>query len=600
MRKRHILRRVSNISRPQNIIFFDTETAIKETSIGIFHHELKLGYASFHVTTKKETLKQRDELVFRKPNDFWKWVISKSYDKKLLYIVSHNLNYDLPVVKAFTYLPNAGYKLTSFYQKGLTGIYRFKNGNSKIVILDNGNFFQGSIEYFGKLLGFPKLTIDFDNADDDTLLDYCIRDTQIIYRLWLNWLSFLDENDIGDFRVTLGSTAFNTFRYRFINRKILIHDNQKAIDLERKSYHGGRVECLYHGEKYDSTFYYMDFNSMYPYLMKQRKYPAKLLGFSDKVDISILLDKIKKYAIIADVMIYTEDNAFMVKHNNRNMFPIGYIRTVLTTPELEYALENGSIIEVYSMAWYTKASIFSDYVDFFYGLRLKYRDEVNPAFEKICKLFLNSLYGKFGQTGLEQTIFGYCGIDDIGSETVLEYDTHETYTLTKLAGTIFKTVKSGESYNSFPAIASHVTAYGRIFLYSHIKMVPDEHIYYMDTDSLIVDDIGYEYLQQSIDNDKLGSLKIETSGSYINIRSPKDYTIGERTKAKGISKNAIQIDRDTYRQWQWYRIQGLIQLGDIDGYYTREITKHLKRDIKSGNVLDSGYIKPFYIDMREL
>ena len=54
--------------------------------------------------------------------------------------------------------------------------------------------------------------------------------------------------------------------------------------------------------------------------------------------------------------------------------------------------------------------------------------------------------------------------------------------------------------------------------------------------------------------------------------------------------------RNVYKQTNWDRIPGMIRKGDLTTYTTTEIEKTLYREIKSGDVLASGWINPFVLD----
>ena len=259
-----MLRNTKGNDSPINIVFFDTETSQEIIDENTTRHTLKLGYAIHAVTKRGKILKQNSHCIFYGSKTFWDFVISKSYSKTKLLIVSHNVNFDLSILDGFWELQKRGYKLQSLYAKGLVSIINWLKWKRKIVCIDNSNFFQGTLKKLSELVELPKLDIDFDNTDIESLLTYCKRDVEIILHLWRKWIKFIADNNGGNFKYTTSSQALEFFRHGFMSEQIHIHDNEQAIKLERDSYHGGRVECLYQGYKADDTFYSLDINSMYP------------------------------------------------------------------------------------------------------------------------------------------------------------------------------------------------------------------------------------------------------------------------------------------------------------------------------------------------
>ncbi|GAH30349.1 unnamed protein product, partial [marine sediment metagenome] len=120
-----------------------------------------------------------------------------------------------------------------------------------------------------------------------------------------------------------------------------------------------------------------------------------------------------------------------------------------------------------------------------------------------------------------------------------------------LLGELFELKGYKESFNSFPAIAAHVAALGRLHLWRLMKMAGKENYFYCDTDSLLVNNEGLQNLSKELDNDKLGSLKVIEETDSANIKGLKDYTIGDKTAIKGIRKLAIQIEDGVYEQELW-------------------------------------------------
>lgn len=617
MRKQHILNKTFGSDRPTRIVFMDTESHLEDLKDGRVKHTLKLGHAKFMRARNNEKLRLQSELDFYYHETYWAWIEQLCTKKTKTYIVAHNCNYDIPIMKAFLYLANMGWQLTSFYSKGTTGIFQWRkvwygtNGNNPpdtltdkelnklpkatIVWLDNGNIFSGKLEDLGLIVGYPKGKVDFDTVSLQELMHYCQRDVEILVQLWLKWFEFLDDNDLGSFRYTISSTAMNAFRYKFMQHIIVIHTDKKALELERKAYKGGRVECLYQGFANKSTYYYMDINSMYPYVLMSNQYPRELLNYAENVTIDTLARRIQEYSIIAEVELETTDNPFPYKHITRTIYPIGQYITTLSTPELKLALSQGWIRKVNKIAIYSQAYLFREYAEYFYNLRRKYQQSGNDPFQKMCKLFGNGLYGKWAQTETKKVQVGQCDYDETGIIYDRDWETQLNGEYVWLGGKVWYCYKDGESYNSFPAIASHTTAYARMYLFELMKKVPKGHLFYVDTDSLIVDERGYQALKHLVADQTIGALKIELSSDYVVINAPKDYEMENRVRVKGISSSAIEFDIGEYYQMNWSRINGMIRDGSLNDYYSYYLEKRLKRVVTSGYLNSEGWIAPFHL-----
>ncbi|GAI96919.1 unnamed protein product, partial [marine sediment metagenome] len=282
------------------------------------------------------------------------------------------------------------------------------------------------------------------------------------------------------------------------------------------------------------TYHVVDVNSLYATVMHHGKFPCKYVKSRNHCTIDTLRYNLQSKAVIATVLIETDEPAYAVKRN-RTIFPIGRFWVTLTTPELVYALGHNHIRKVGRFVFYEQEKLFTGYVKRMYDLRLEFKSAGVESYSEICKLLLNSLYGKFGQKAEVWEKIGDCPNERDRTEVVFSPDSNHRGMIRYLLGEVFELTGYEECFNSFPAIASTVTAYARMYLYELMKMAGAGNYFYCDTDSLIVNDTGLENLGSLINEINLGCLKIEESIPWVNIYGLKDYETVNRTVIKGIS-----------------------------------------------------------------
>lgn len=594
----HILQKNKSQSRPCHIIFFDCETAPISLSDVENKHVLKLGWACYVRQDDRGRSLNPQWFRFTSPDQFWNFVNRFLKDKIKLYLIAHNVGFDFRIVEGFSHTQSLGWKMTGFYNKGMTCLMRFKTGNSTVQVLDMTNFFSMSLERLGALVELPKGDVDFASVSEEDLSVYCKRDVEIMIKAFNVWLAFLDKHDLGMFRHTLPSQAFSGYRHRFMKHPIMIHAKEDVCLLERQAYHGGRTECFRVGRYEKGPYYQLDVNSMYGFQMNTKEYPTKLAGYKDSMSAGSLANKLRNFAVIARAKITTDYPVFITQHNKRNVYPVGTFETVLTTPELLFALKHCLVHEVKEVAWYNKAFIFSAYTEYFHHLKQLCETEDNLAFRKIAKLFMNSLYGKFGQRGVKTTINVNNTPNMPDNHKVWDNRIKQPARIYKIGDKTIYEEKTGESYNSFPGIAAHVTAYARMHLWTLFNVAGRENVFYTDTDCLIVNKTGYDNLVSLLHDFKMGYLKIEHQGDFLEIHAPKDYKLGDKVRRKGIRKNAVMISHNTYEQEQFLGLAGAIRKENPDLVTIKRVRKTLKRKIFSGVVQEDGRIIPFHLPLQ--
>lgn len=593
VRRNHRLSRNCYSSAPREIVFFDTETILTpRKQPGDFEQKLRLGVACYLQLRDDRTTNTEVWCNFTTIKQFWDFVFSHARDKQRLIIMAHNLSFDAQVVKLFSTMLKHKYEPKKIILDYRKQIWRFRKDKHTILYLDSMNLFPVSLESLGESIGIPKLDMPSDEAPKSEWFTYCKNDVMVIKEAMVKWLSFLTDNDLGNFANTLASQAMNAYRHRFMPQDLYIHCDPNSVPLERDSYRGGRSECFHLGKLPPGKYYMLDINSQYPYVMLKNDYPYSFLGYYKNTDRVDLGEYFNKYAITAKVIIETDTSDYAVRHDNRLIFPIGEFKVSLNTPELIHAYERGRIKKVLEFSLHRKADIFSDYVDFFYNSRLKFSQNGEPAYAYMCKIILNSLYGKFGGKQDEWVEIGYDPDTPYDYYKIIDAQTHEIDTIRTINHVMYQLVGTEEGYNSYVAVAAEVTANARMLLLEYMNKAGRENVYYVDTDSLLVNHKGYQNLQSLLDSTELGSLKLERSSNDVVLHGVKDYRFGDLTKIKGVNKNAGKLDETTYAYLQSRNLKGALHEQDLNTCLWRYTEKVLKRQYTKGTVNQDRSISP--------
>lgn len=589
-----LLSRLTGATFPETILFWDVESRIKSFRSEA-PHVFRLGWAC--VRRERDAARPTREWVrLDAPEDFWR-VLSRIGDaSRPVWVVAHNLVYDFFMVGGVRALLQRGYKLLSVYNKGPTTLLRARNGKRKVYFVDSLNFFQGALAEWGGAIGLPKLKADLIRGTDRAVSAYCHRDVEILVTLFDSWIALVRSQDFGGLSVTVGSQSMTAFRHRLMKHSIYFHDNADVTALEREAYYGGRVECFRVGRLPPGRYTFLDVNSMYPYVMARNDYPTGLRDHVRGGRPAEVLDAAGAGAVVARVLVEVPRPVVPVRRDGKTLFPVGRFWTALTTPDLSAVARIGRILEVDAYATYDARPIFREFVREMYRLRQGFAADGKPLWSRLVKLMLNSLYGKFGQRSEE-----WRGVENVegfppGRMLYSHLDQPDLLPAICLGPVVWYCWKRGNGRKAFPAIAAHVTAYARQVLSTYINRAGQGHVYYVDTDSLLVDRAGLARLSPALSDSALGRLKTEGSAARVTIRCPKDYDFGEKKRLKGISKAARKNRDGSYTDIHWPKLIGLLGRGITEGYHTTVVRKRLTRTYDKGIVTASGAVEPFRLE----
>lgn len=577
LRPGHYLSKNTRLYWPRYVTFYDVESDLAKDPRGRQFFTPFL-WVACHTQWRNDYRELLTEWQHGQEIDpFWDELEKISYEKTTRYVVSHHVEPDFVPMEGIPQLMKRGWTLGHCYKKRLTMIMRWSKGKKKLLFMNNAQILPGTIKRWGELLEIPKGTMPENRADLDSWITYCKRDVEIMIKAWISLKGFIQEHDLGGFAITTAGMAMHAFKHRFVNQKVWIHNNPETLKLEREAYHGGRCQALQHGIHESGTYYTLDVNGMYAQVEINCTLPVSLCGFYDSRGVSELQHSLQKYAAVALVDLDAHDPVYAVLLGDKLEYPQGEITAALTTPELLYAFDRDEITHVHCCALYRQGLLMKEYGEFFSQLKAKYTADKNWLMRQLCKDFPNMLYGKFGQKGSKSTIIGDC--DPEIFRYMDGYDTinNERFDLLMAGGKVKKIVETPAAWDTFVAIAAHVTAYARMYLWELMQKAGLENVYHVATDSLVVNQEGYNRLAPLLDPVRVGALKVEETGNRLIVYGKNDWQLAGKRHLKGVQEKAEWIGPNTAVNTNWPGLENWLK-GTYKGqYFTEPVTKTLER-----------------------
>ena len=365
----------------------------------------------------------------------------------------------------------------------------------------------------------------------------------------------------------------------------------------RRSYFGGIVyknSELVDSLEGDICGLVYDVNSLYPSVMRARLLPYGFpLSFNgdynksdiDKKEYPLYFQEIRvkkfhiKHGFIPNVQIRNSQNFNGTVYAKSNKYidfdgleKYEECNFVFSNIQLEYFLKSydiEGIDYIRGIAFKGSYGIFDRYIDTFMEMKKNGKGAVRAT----AKLFLNSLYGKFGMNPIKE-------------EKIIDYQENTFSTIsTDNDGNKLDYLDKGV----FIAMASFITSYTREVLLTSIEKVFDRFLY-CDTDSIHI--TGYEIPNIEIHDKNLGAWKLEgkfTKAKYIGAKRYAEY-IGNKWDIKccGLSRDIMEkITMDIFDCCEFTpkeikkNIDKLFTKDDIFYYKDRECTKKVKGLVRS-------------------
>ena len=307
-------------------------------------------------------------------------------------------------------------------------------------------------------------------------------------------ISAVQAAQLGGLQATAASQAMHGFRRSYLRSSIYVHNEPSALAIEDRAYYGGRCEAYYLGVV-PRPLYHLDVHSMYAAVYGGAPLPVRLREVlrgraCRRADIFRLFP-----SSIATVRIRSEEPAYPVRRDHDTIYPIGEYRTTLCGPELLDAYQRGRLLRVYQLAHYDMEDFLHEYANILYGCRQRAEREGCPGSALVLKRLLVSIAGKFGQRERRWIECSHHTADVQWGEWFGADPDGAPCRYRALAGHVCRDYSGGYGYDSSPAIAGWITSAARVKLLNLIRVAGWGQVYYVDTDSLMVDEHGYDRIR---------------------------------------------------------------------------------------------------------
>lgn len=340
---------------------------------------------------------------------------------------------------------------------------------------------------------------DLDDDEKFTHRTYCAADARIT-RKFIEWFQAEVNALGGQLRRTAASTALDLYQRRFMREEgfVIPQPGLESMIEAKLSYYGGRTEDLTKGHIIDLREY--DVTSMYPASMLGTDFPyPSPESFVKHLEPPRAILRMEGFSHVTIEVPPMHVPPLPHRVGDKLLFPIGRLTGTWTNLELRHAEQVGCRIEAIHWTWATKHTFrpFDGYVRTLFAARMEHAKR-KLATEEVIKLFLNGLYGKFGQNFMSQETADRYGIkikqgggtfvhvDDASEAEILWTAFHQPHYLAQ-GFAIRAAVASLKPFMN-PILSSYTTSKARIKLHDYLtracREVGDENVHYMDTDSI--------------------------------------------------------------------------------------------------------------------
>lgn len=557
----HYIRR-NEVSRiPRRHVIMDTEGLIRPANGGEVQ-TWRCGVVSF-AELRKDGTWQTATREYMLPGLMWSQINAFTYSGGRTVIWAHNLAYDLRTARALPALHGLGWDLDDIRLARQGTWARWKHHKATLTAVDSFAVWPVSLETVGAALGMDKPPLP---AGDDMAawLHRCRADVDILTTAVLNYLDWLRAADMGTWQMTGAGQSYAAFRHKFLSHDILVADDMRAREAERRAMWTGRAEAWRYGENEREYVYDWDWQNSYARIARDCELPVRQTSISRGLALSYLLKLAKRQAILAEVEVSTDVPVVPCERDGYIVWPVGQFSSVLWDPELALLASAGARVKTGRIWLYRKQPVLTEWAKWILGELARPDEDVPPWRKLVLKHWSRALIGRFAMQYTTWDPYATSEQDDIRLMSGHDVDTDEPFELMQVGTDV--SVRSGttEGRDSVPAITGYVMAEQRRRLWEVVQLVGEEHVYYMDTDSLLLTTQGNRNMQLLAGDPRVEGLRLKRRYKGWQIAGPRKLVLGGVPRIAGVPKRAVQTGPWRFEGEVWRGLAESIRVGELD------------------------------------
>lgn len=585
-------------------------------------HRLRLAAATYWSPARRRQKERSLSATFTRAREFWAWSIDRLPSRSRAIVICHSGSYEMRLLDMFDQLPALGFELRRLSldeppfiavwsercdactlanaEAGQRDLTRRRKGctaskHRSIHVWASHNFTTYSLERLSQSIGISPQAMSTKRVSATVQVNTLIARANCLSAWFRAWCSWLTTNDLGILSPTIASQSWHSYRHRFMDTPIYVHDNSEVVSMERRAYFGGRCECRILGDWSGPQWVQVDFNSLYPWVMAHEKMPHKLLTTRSYPTIEKLKWLCARYCLVADVTVDCDTPLFPARRKAGVVHPVGRFKTTLCTPELRLALARGVVRDCTRVAVYDGAVLFGRFVAELWALRRAAQLRGDDVGDLICKLLMNALYGKFAQRATRWEPCGDCPVDEVGQSEVWDTRRQRWRVFRSVGGRVYERVPADEGDDSFPAIAAHITSGARVRLLGALERVGRFEVAYVDTDGFILDGDALHKLSDLLAPESLGGLRRVDASDRLVVMGPKWYRLGDKQVCKGLTLDAAWLSAKKVLDWRTHGLAWGIEGHVLDRVIRQRIEQNFSKEFDAGAVDENGRVYPLVL-----
>jgi hypothetical protein len=482
----HYLRPNESVWTPPALICLDTETA---TTLEGDSEVLSLRLWCAHYADRRPPKGKiaRDEWADGDSGEELAHQLHEwTRDRRSVWLYAHNLHFDLSTSDLVNQLIMLKWEVTDFAVDGGSPFVQMRRGDRHLTICDSWSWMPQRLEDIGQAVGIAKPPLPAGSDSRVEWLHRCRIDTEILSQAMLTLMRWWDDNQLGRWSITGGSSGWNVMRHIPAPRRILIDPDPVKVAADREAIYGGRRGCWRTGDLPAGRYSELDLERAYTAVCAEFPLPLERMVAFDSLPVDHAWVTSERHGILAKVLVETDTPRWPCKADGRVWYPVGRFWTVLAGPDIAEAARLGCLREIGAGWMHKLGRALRPWALWCIDGQRDDNQDVPAVAKMVLRNWGRTTVGKWAQRGFTRL---QLGPSPTGGWDLTEGWNHTQgvrANIVDFGGWRWQVTASGECENAYPAILAFVESYVRVALGRAIDVMGDDAMVMCDTDGMIV------------------------------------------------------------------------------------------------------------------
>lgn len=545
---------------PRSFVYLDSEAhnhATRTGTLQTFRCAVAAHDARHH---HRDGWKDREWLQTLDPRELWEWVDGRTSPKSRTVLVAHNLSYDARICDAFGILPALGWDLKWVQLDGKTTTATWTRDGRTLSMVDSLSWVPLPLDRIGALVDMRKFQLPAWRDTDQAWLARCRRDVEILGEAWRRLMSFVRDDDMGNWKPSGSGQAWAAYRHQHLTHAVLVHEDDDAREAERDAAWAGRAEAWTHGRARGGPFTEWDYSSAYARIGAECEIPVKLIGGTERATLAQYEKATRRYAVLARCHVSCDTPTTPARIDGRVCWPIGEFESVLWENEIELARAHGARVQVDRMWWYKREPALASFCQWVLATIDPTNTATDPVVAACVKHWGRSLVGRFGARFSTWAECGEAPWTDVALGRVFDASTGERYELLHVGRSLRRRTAVEDGPDAVPSVMSWVMAECRVRLWRVMQAAGLSNVVYVDTDAVIVNAAGHDRLLRAA----VPGLRVKGQWNAVTVHGPRQIELGGELRASGVPRRSVKVAPDRWEGEVWADMSRSLSVGEAD------------------------------------